>query len=874
MNYRIYIIICVFISLTLRGFTQHDQKFKEKFISASYFYLYEEYEKALPIYLELYDKDPSNANINFKIGNCYLQIPGQSSKAVPFLEYAVTNISPKHNEFSYKETTAPEVAYYRLGEAYHQNIEFDKALSSYKRFKLYLRPKDIYNNDIVNKQIETCNNAKELYRYPVIVVKKNLGNLIKTPFYDFNPVVSGDQQTLIFTSERKLSQTEMDSIAFAGIIAEEYIQEVFYSKKINDEWQKPINITNDLGSNGFCNSVYLSEDGTHLLLMKDDYYDGNIYESKFIDGKWSKIKKLSKSINSKAWEGHACLTKDGNTIYFSSDRKGGYGGFDIYKAEKNDKGEWGNAINLGPTVNTKFDDDTPFILGDDKTLYFSSEGHYNMGGFDIFYTYQIEKDKWTLPLNLGYPINTPEDNLFMYPVSNGEFTYFADAKLDGSAGTDIYMMKLIVPENPGEFDVNGVVRVYETKQKPKTLVTINLIDTTTNKITYTHFTNIENGEFSFTTIPGVYKIEYSAKGYLTKTDYLHVPRILYRKEFYLIVDLVPDGLIATQDLIVSNENSNQKGKYISVKDINFTSEDNNIDHDSKVELEKLSILLKTNPDLTVEIESYSSSNISKGYDIKLAEKKQNDIINYLAENGIDKNRFSFKQQDITNDLALNSIELKVLKQTNDSLIADNDIFLPEKIKNKDQLTYTILLAKNSDKLNDNYFNNYNLANIDVYNVDNKFTYTSGNFANQYEAVKYLNNIIESGYADAKIIDNFELKDITKSSDLIASNNIKNSQTTNNQNQNNNSNNNISSNNNQVKTGNIVFTIQIGAYSESVNLENFNSLKGVTEHKGTDNKYRYIYGRFNSYTLAKQEWMRLNKLGYSDAFIMNIERYKE
>ena len=840
-----------------------DPTIKEKFLSASYFYLYEDYESALPLYLELYDKEPTNANLNFKIGNCYLQIPGQKQKSISFLEFATTNISTKSNEFSYKETAAPEVAYYRLGESYHNNLEFDKAIDAYKKFKTFLKPKDIYNNDLVNKQIETCINAKELYKYPVMVVRKNLGNLISTPYYDYNPVVSGDQKTLVFTSERKLTLKEIDSLSILGV-QDDFIQEVFYSKNIDEVWQTAKNISHEIGSNGFCSSVYLSEDGTRLLLMRDDYFDGNIYESNFNGGKWSEIRKLNKNINSKSWEAHACLSQDGKTLYFSSDRKGGYGGFDIYKSEITENGEWGSAVNLGSTVNTKFDDDTPFILNDDKTLYFSSEGHYNMGGFDIFYSNLMDGNKWSLPLNLGYPINTPDDNLFMCPLSNGEFTYFADAKSDGSTGTDIYMMKLIVPENPGEFDIHGYAKIADTKLKPRSLVTISMIDTLTNANVGTFFSNIDNGEFSYTTKPGIYKLIFEADGFKTKTEFLNVPRILYRKEFFMNVYLTPTFIASAEEQMSSNETFVQKQAYVSVKNISFENTDNNIDYDSQVELEKLSVLLKTNPNLKVELESHSSSSISSAYDLKLAEKKQKEVVEYLATNGISSDRFAYKKVDVNNEMqnSSNSIEIKVLKEADDSLIADNSLFLPERIRNKSNVSYTILLAQKDSKIEKSSFTKYNVSNVNEYQNNVNYYYTAGEYANQYEAIKSLNNLIESGLTDAKIIDNFELAELTNNTDVavIADNSANNT--------------NVKNTSDVNSTDGVSFTIQIGAYSNSIELYIFNDSKEIVEYKGDDGKYRYLFGKFNSYSEARSKLISIIKMGYSDAFIMNSERYKK
>jgi hypothetical protein len=759
-------IYLLLISLTLLQNTysinKDEQEFKEKYLTASYFYLYEDFEKALPYYLQLYDLQPQNANINFKIGYCYLQITGQKTKAIPFLEFAVKNINKKHNEFSYKETTAPEVAYYRLGEAYHINNEFDKAIEAYKSFKAYLSPKDIYNIDIVNKQIETCLNAKELYKYPVMVVRNNLGNLINSPYYDYNPVVSGDQNSLIYTSQRMLNQKELDSIKDYGLQIAEWVDEIYYSKKIDGKWTTARNISPELNANTYCSSVYLSENGTHLLIMKDDFFDGNIYESRLVDGVWSPIKKLNKNINSTAFEMHACLSKDGNTIYFSSDRKGGYGGFDIYRSTKNEKGEWGPAENLGATVNTKFDDDTPFILEDDRTLYFSSEGHYNIGGFDIFFTYLSPDNKWSTPLNLGYPINTSDDNLFLFPVNKGEFTYFSDAKSDNSPESDLYMMKLIVPENPGQFEIKGMIRDAQSLKKPRSLVTFNLFDAKTNTLINTFYSNIETGEYEHTTTPGDYKMIMTAEGYVEKTEMIIIPRILYRKEFYMNFDLMPDGLIVSQDVVADNKTPSVKEGYVAIKNISFENDALSPDFESKVEMERIIRLIETNPTLKVELAAYPSTSINPAYDIKVAERKQKAVLEYLKSNGISENQIQFKPVSAETELIAlqQDIEIKVLKPENQILVADNSLFLPEK-SSAMNLTYSVLVKKSNQKESDNTFKQHpSLNDIQLLETaQGDYLYLSGNFKDQFDALKHLNNVVDLGFSDATIMNNEEIENM-------------------------------------------------------------------------------------------------------------------
>ena len=854
---------------------QNYEEFKEKYITASYYFLYDEYQKAVPLFLELYDKNPSNAAINYKIGVCYMQIPGQREKALPFLEQASSNVSDRANEFSYKETRAPETVWYRLGEIYHQKNDFENALSAYKKFKAYLNPSNIYDLDIVNRQMQTCQNAKKIVQYPVIVVKNNLGYIMSTPFQAYNPVVSADQNSLVYTTKKAV----IDSTYKDGI--KEYIEEVFYSKKVNGEWMQAKNISSELGTDGFCSSVYLSNDGTHLLLMKDDLYDGNIYETKLVDGKWTPIVKLSKNVNSKYWEMHACLSKDGKIIYFSSDRKGGFGGFDIYKSELNSEGEWGKAINLGPTINTKFDDDTPFILEDGKTLYFSSEGHYNMGGFDIFHTMNLGKNKWSTPLNLGYPINTAADNLFYYPVNLGEYTYFSDAKMDESGGTEIYMMKLQLPENPNEFELSGKV-TFSDKANHENIVKISVLDSINLKDTIaTIYTNIETGNYESKVAAGNYQISFEADKYNKEIVNLYIPRILSRQQFVLDITLTPQEQLLTQkDLIVdantTNESnttatSTQKEKegFVAIKNVHFDETKQDLDFDSQVELERIYKVLESNPSLAIHISGKSKSEFGEAYDEKLNQKRQESIINYLAAKGIDKSRFKIEDGTSTN-IADNTgnVSVKLFKSAQDTVKMDEDIYKPNSIKFKDELVYTVILKGTNDKLADDYFAKYpDITAITASTTENGYVYTSGKFSKLFEAVKYMNKCIDLGFAEASIVDNFELDNIKNSTYLATSESVSSEKQK------------VAENvskpiNSESKSTGISFTIQLGVFSAPMDVMEFKNIGEVTAHIGEDNKYRYLFGTYDSYSKANEKLSQILKLGYTEAFIMNTERYKK
>jgi len=182
----------------------------------------------------------------------------------------------------------------------------------------------------------------------------------------------------------------------------------------------------------------LSADGRILFLSKDDNYNSDIYTSTFNGITWSKTLRLNKHINTRYWESHGNLSTDGSLLVFASDRPGGFGGLDLYISRKVN-GDWGPAVNLGPQINTPFNEDRPFLINNGKKLFFSSQGHRNMGGYDLFSSDLQQNDLWSEPGNLGYPLNTPDDNIFFMPTENGKSGYISRYKeSDGFGMEDIY----------------------------------------------------------------------------------------------------------------------------------------------------------------------------------------------------------------------------------------------------------------------------------------------------------------------------------------------------------------------------------------------------------------------------------------------------
>ena len=524
----LYLGLLITFLLSISASGQKKRELKEKFFEAEMNILYEEYNEALPGYLDLLKIYPENDNYRYRIGQCYLNTPGQKDKAIKYLEKAILNTDEKYKEGSFRETQAPVDAYYFLANAYRVNKQLDKALEIYSIFKELLDPK-VYNSDIVNKQIESCLNAKKLQQNPLFLKYNNLGDPVNTRFSDYNPVVSGDGTKMVYTQ------------------ALQFFDGVFFSEKVNGTWSMPMDLTFQLGVDEDLYPCALSWDGTTLYLYKLDNYVGNIYISHFSDGIWSSVEKLNENINDKYWESHACVTKDENTMYFTSNREKGtfFGGLDIYKSVKDSIGEWGPAVNLGPNINTEYNEETPFITEDGQTLFFSSYGHFNTGGYDILYSTKLDSGEWSKPLNMGYPINTPDDDLFYAPLGNGDFAYYSQYSNEGMGERDIFLLEIFSEEHPRKFMLSGIVSIKDIRWKIDETFRVYVIGYPAGDTIAVIKPNLETGEYYVEVIAGDYELIFSGTN-LEKTSELISMSANQENDSIQIpsVELIPLDIIA------------------------------------------------------------------------------------------------------------------------------------------------------------------------------------------------------------------------------------------------------------------------------------------------------------------------------------------
>ena len=468
---------------------------RNNFYLAETYVLFEEFEEALPLYLRLTVLYPNNYNFKYRVGQCYVNLPGEKDNAIQYLEDAVTQINPKYKEGKFTEKGAPFDAYYHLANAYRVNNQLDKALETYEYFKANMN-NAIYDSLVINNEILSCHNAKEMMRTPVYVRSENLGPNINDNNSESYPVVNEEETVMIYSK----------SLAFYDAI--------LYSRKVDDIWSNPTNLNEMLRVDDKLYPTSVSPDGTELYLYSTENYDGIIYKSTLINGIWSPIVPLNENINTKYWESHATISHDNQKLYFTSNRKGTIGGLDIYVSERDPvTGDWGPAVNLGPTINTPYNEESPFLSSDDKTLYFSSRGHKNIGGYDIFYSTLEENGEWSTPINVGYPMNSTDDDLFFVPIGEGYVGYYAKEEEGGYGAKDIYRIEIFSEKNPRRFSVSGVARLgnqfslYDDSIK---VTTIKVTDPDNPEKVMETYSDPETGEYLLKLPQGDYEIIYEA----------------------------------------------------------------------------------------------------------------------------------------------------------------------------------------------------------------------------------------------------------------------------------------------------------------------------------------------------------------------------
>jgi hypothetical protein len=468
-----------------------------------------QFVSALGSFREVEKDNPKNSGVKYYIGLCYFnlkQIPNAKEILLKALEINV-DVKPE--------------THLLMGKVYQAEENFDKAIEEYKVYKMAASA-DKESNEDADTFLNQCQIAKTLMASPVPVSITNLGNEINSRFDDKNPCITADGGKLVFTTRRPETTNDATDIEGDG----KYFENIYMASldSITKTFAKASGVSGSVNTKAHDACTSISPDGKQIFIYYNDLNDkakrgGNIFVTKVNSGKWKVPETLGKPINSSYWEGGACISPDGKRYFFSSERQGGYGSSDIWMIEKINKKEWGKPVNLGPDVNTAYDEAGMFLAPDGKTLFFCSNGPNSMGSYDVFKTV-YEKGKWSKPINLGYPINSTAKEGQLTLSADAKYAYISSDRKGGLGENDIYKIDLkdysiLEPDGKKKMSnglsiLKGTIRdgfegygIQDVEILVKDEQNTEIASTNTN----------ENGEYFFTMRGGKYSLMVKKKGY-------------------------------------------------------------------------------------------------------------------------------------------------------------------------------------------------------------------------------------------------------------------------------------------------------------------------------------------------------------------------
>ncbi|GAB3661414.1 OmpA family protein [Hymenobacter agri] len=611
------------------------------------------YVQALPHLLAAQEFNPNNAALNVKVGDCYLHSPTKTA-ALPYLQKAAK-----------LDASADPRTHYLLARALHLNAKWREAIAEYQLAPPLpatdRRSEPPYTAAEVQRHVQECRTGQQLMAHPARVFIDNAGPELNSAGSDYGPVVSADESSILITSRRAGSTGGKKDPA-----TDSYFEDIYQASWRGKAWSPAENLGPPVNSDDHNATVGLSPDGQRMLVYVGSN-GGDLLETTLGGRTWEKPRRLNSRINTSAHESSASYSPDGRTLYFVSDRPGGAGGSDIYKVSLE-----GNAPpeNLGPVINTAGGQEGAFMAPDGKTLYFSSEGHNTMGGYDIFKSVW-ENGKWSTPENLGWPINTPDDDVFFVTSASGRHGYYSSERPGGLGAKDIYRITFLGPEKPpvlSEEDqllasrlapmkqtvlapavavataqvtiLKGTVTDDATKQPLD--AAIDLIDNASGQTIATFRSNATSGRYLVSLPSGTnYGIVVRQDGYLFHSENFDLPAGAAFAE-------------VTKDIPLKKL---EVGTVIVLRNIFFDTGKATLRPESTAELERLQKLLTETPALKLEMAGHTDDVGEAAMNQDLSQRRAQAVVAYLTQHGIAAARLSAIGYGETQPVAPNTTKL-------------------------------------------------------------------------------------------------------------------------------------------------------------------------------------------------------------------------
>jgi len=589
------------------------------------------YKRAVDYYKYALEYNSENPELNLLMAISLLR-SDPKSEALQYIEKAI----------DLKEDVHPRATFF-LARALHMNMEFRRAIYAYEDYRESLDAKQLkIQSPKIDKYIEECEAGKKLKKENERVIIENLGENINSEYDDYGAILSADGGLMVFTSRRGEQGDRYNPID------NKYFEDIYTSNFESDEWTPAVSVGSPVNTKWNDAAVAFSEDGQKLIFYRGRKRDGDLYVATLQGSHWGNIHDITHKLNhKKSQETAICFDEEGTTAYFISDiEDDNYGGKDIYYSIQ-ENGKWSKPINLGDVINTPYDEGSIYITPDEKYLYFSSKGHNSMGGYDIFVS-EYKYDSWSEPKNLGTPLNTPDDDLFMYVLMNGKDAFFSSVRKDGLGGLDIYHAILLGPEKPLQISteddllagiappegssfieesaqihytrmtiVKGTVTDYNTGMPVS--ASIELVDNATGKLIKKTNSNINTGAYLITLPSGKdYGFSVNAEGYMFHSENFVVPAAQEYKEIFKDVQLQPIT----------------PGSKIILHNTFFDSGKSSLRPESYSELNRLAKLFEHYPNLVIEISGHTDNRGSKAVNQRLSYARAKAVVDYLIGQGV------------------------------------------------------------------------------------------------------------------------------------------------------------------------------------------------------------------------------------------------
>lgn len=574
-----------------------------------------------------------SAKLKYNIGLCYLYTPAKE-KAIKYFEEAevINNLVSTD-------------LYFVLARAYHLNTDYKKAVEFYEKYKATVAPADLPKIESnVDVYINECKKGIELTKNETRAYVDNLGGNINSAYHDYFPFFNEETGTLYFTSQKqgnaKNKINKLTNSYFEKIYSSEFVPK---DSDKTEEWAEAKNMGKIFSSKSNDALVGLSADGNTAFIYKGAEGGGDLYISVKEEGEWTKPKSLGPNINDKkSKESSATISADGNTLYFTSNKDGGYGGSDIYFCTKDTKGKWREAKNLSSLINSSGNEISVCLAPDEQTLYFASNGHVNAGGYDIFKTTKKEDGTWSAPVNLGAPINTARNQLSYVPLSDEKTAFYSSESENSFGGLDIYRITFLGEEKPIMQNNEDELISFSLLEKENIKLlspisstvlsgkisskrtggpisaTIEIIDKEENKVIYSENSDPESGSYEISLPAGKnYSISIKSDSYMFASDNIEVQKSKKFQRFTRNFELSPLEI----------------GAAIILKNVFFDSNKATLREESFAELDILAEFINNNQNVTVEISGHTDNIGSTYANKKLSKERAESVVQYLKDKG-------------------------------------------------------------------------------------------------------------------------------------------------------------------------------------------------------------------------------------------------